>query len=252
MSNFFHVVSTAVICPAGFVPVYGGCYALSSMSLNWFDAAKACVDQGAYLVTFTSSAQNSWVYQFFASRPSMSNLVFWTGLTNIATSARALNFAWMDGTNSTYRSWVTNFPNSWYFDKSCVMANALYGTNTWRNDYCSNAYLAMCKWNETVSAPQGNLHMACVFCTAGFYLLHPFGLSLLSSQSPAQALYARRRSLTSPAVATSLPPTLTTGSTPLSPVRSRARTSPASTRWKSLAGCMSSTQHTPFLPVMSG
>ena len=138
-------MSSTITCPSNFVYIYHGCYQVTPVGYSWFQAVTVCQQQGAYLATFTSTAQARWVSEYFWS-VGYSNNKLWIGLNDIAQS---YDFQWIDGSYSDLRMWASYQPDETYGTEHCANME-IYNQGLWSVNPCSNQFNALCKWNEAI------------------------------------------------------------------------------------------------------
>ena len=117
---------------------------------NWLDAVLTCQQQGAYLATFHSQVENRWVYEYFRSKGQTGSSI-WIGLNDISKEG---NYQWIDGSGgiASYSNWISGEPNNANGAQNCMVLWSGY-QGKWGDIECGNQYVAMCKWNGTISNP---------------------------------------------------------------------------------------------------
>jgi hypothetical protein len=76
--------------------------------MTWPDARDYCEDDGGYLVTITSAAENQYVW---ARRPGFGGWSgSWLGASDTATEG---TFVWVTGEDFTYENWAPDDPNNY-------------------------------------------------------------------------------------------------------------------------------------------
>ena len=127
---------------------------MTDMSYTWNDAAVACENEGAYLASIESAAQNNWIYEYFRTENDVTASI-WIGLNDIS---KDLNFEWIDGSGApTYTSWYSGDPNNYQGQEHCV---AIFANQqgTWVDMACANVLRALCQQNQTfTSSPEGTI-----------------------------------------------------------------------------------------------
>ena len=144
--------------------VNGGCYRLTTTTQSWFGSVAACEQPqaGAFLASFDSESEFSWVYQYFA----LSGQNVWIGLNNIE---RAGLFQWTDGSNATFQYWAANQPASATLDQRCVQVGSTQSNGQWNLASCATSYKAICKYDPTVVQQENGTTMCIVKISAKLY-----------------------------------------------------------------------------------
>ena len=96
---------------------------------NWAASEAYAVSQGGHLVSIDDAAENTFILSTF--RPSGS---IWIGLERVGLGSSVADFAWTDGSTSTYRNWNANEPNNF---GGTEYATHMYSNGQW-NDINGN------------------------------------------------------------------------------------------------------------------
>ena len=112
----------------------GVCYSyFTDTGISWQDARLECVSRGYDLATVTSLTENTLLNNL-APGPKC-----FIGLNDIDTDG---TFMWADGSNSSYRRWLSGQPNNAGGNQYCV------GTSTnnqfWYDDPCTSHSCYFC------------------------------------------------------------------------------------------------------------
>ena len=122
-------------------------------SYSWFDAVQACQQNGAYLATITSTAQNRWLFEYYRGLGQTGGSI-WLGGNDITKEG---TFQWIDGSGNTshFHYWAANQPDNSGGAENCLSWWAGYN-GQWDDYPCGNVYKGLCKWsNTTVVTPKG-------------------------------------------------------------------------------------------------
>ena len=96
---------------------------------NWAASEAYAVSQGGHLVSIDDAAENSFILSTF--RPTGS---IWIGLERVGLGASVADFAWTDGSASTFRNWASGEPNN---AGGIEYATHMYSNGQW-NDLNGN------------------------------------------------------------------------------------------------------------------
>ena len=96
---------------------------------NWAASEAYAVSQGGHLVSIDDAAENSFILSTF--RPTGS---IWIGLERVGLGASVADFAWTDGSASTFRNWASGEPNN---AGGIEYATHMYSNGRW-NDLNGN------------------------------------------------------------------------------------------------------------------
>ena len=96
---------------------------------NWAASEAYAVSQGGHLVSIDDAAENSFILSTF--RPTGS---IWIGLERVGLGASVADFAWTDGSASTFRNWAGGEPNN---AGGIEYATHMYSNGRW-NDLNGN------------------------------------------------------------------------------------------------------------------
>ncbi|CAH1779946.1 unnamed protein product [Owenia fusiformis] len=137
-------------CAAGWSDYLLGsyCYKVSAVlpnyRLNWLDARKNCIDQGAELASFHDDDEHDFVYKNFIFGESDEPL--WIGLNNRDTEE---GHKWSDGSSVTYTNWADGEPNNWGDRENCVeMKNS---DGKWNDMNCGRTRNWVCKIQKGIT-----------------------------------------------------------------------------------------------------
>jgi hypothetical protein len=123
-----------VACTESGAIMFGGhCYWLVTQNAKQAQAATACMNAGAHLVTITSSAEQSAVV-------ALGNTERWTDLYRTTGAATDANYAWLTGeSRNGYSAWAPNEPNN---TGQCA---TLLGTGLWNDQNCGQSLDYICE-----------------------------------------------------------------------------------------------------------
>jgi hypothetical protein len=135
-------------------PLTGHCYVAWPMLLNFTDAERACLDQGAHLAAVTSSAEQDLVHDV------ASDAVSWIGVARIGTNNRV---EWTDGERESYQAFRAGEPS--LGQDACVVMLPLGGA--WEDRPCG--------WPQVGLLPPSPASTAAYVCehTCGNGVLDP-------------------------------------------------------------------------------
>jgi len=125
------------------------CYeAFIGTPTNWSTAVMNCKANGGYLVTVTSSQEQSTVNEI---APPTQN--FWIGLSDLQTTQI---WNWITGETFNFTSWLPTFPDN-DTTMNCVKENP---AGDWANEDCGVILDYVCEYENNTSAPTTGLTTA--------------------------------------------------------------------------------------------
>uniref|UniRef100_A0A8C5QMF7 C-type lectin domain-containing protein n=1 Tax=Leptobrachium leishanense TaxID=445787 RepID=A0A8C5QMF7_9ANUR len=128
------------LCGADWAHHSFSCYYLSSDTLSWQDAKKACESMNSHLLVINNNEEQRFISTF--SRPFTS----WIGLTDADGS-----WEWVDGTpyDSTPKSWQDGQPDDYYYHQlgggeDCAQMKFIT-TAGWNDEHCTRKQYYICE-----------------------------------------------------------------------------------------------------------
>ncbi|MDP2808514.1 MAG: C-type lectin domain-containing protein [Rhodocyclaceae bacterium] len=124
-------------------PANGHSYQRFDVAKTWSQAKDACANQGGYLATITSQAENDWIVK--------NSLQGTSNSTRLGGSDEQIEgtWIWITGESFVYTNWNSGEPNSGYggYEEDSLFFNA---DGTW-NDGSSNVAASsyLCEWNSS-------------------------------------------------------------------------------------------------------
>lgn len=131
-------------------PDNGHLYQYVSSGLTWANAQGACLTTGGHLVTLTTAAENTWVWNRFGTIDPTKSI--WLGGTDEATEGR---WKWVSGEPFDYANWVPGQPDNWN-DQDYMIYNPWYFPHypgQWDDEHGDSVLPYICEWDT----PKANL-----------------------------------------------------------------------------------------------
>jgi hypothetical protein len=128
-----------IFCTSGYSYLSNKCTKLVTTTTSWSNAEKNCELDGGKLVTFSSSTENTAVFEAYQK-----SIPYWIGLTDEASEG---NFIWLDGTTPSFFPWSasSSAPDNTGPSGSpanCVMTQE---SGEWNDRKCSDFYSSVCE-----------------------------------------------------------------------------------------------------------
>jgi len=92
---------------------------------DWAPSEAYAISQGGHLVSIDDAAENTFILGTFRSVGSI-----WLGLERVGTGNNLADFAWTDGSASTFRNWAGGEPNNYGGNENVVH---MYSNGTWND-----------------------------------------------------------------------------------------------------------------------
>jgi hypothetical protein len=127
------------------------CYLISTeLSLNYFEAAKYCNQEGhGYLTSIHSTRENRRLYELLRLYGLVRRDV-WIGFNDIDEEK---NFQWLDQTVVTFRGFSGNQPDNDRGYEHCVGFWSEWAVSSWNDFPCTTQANFICEWNKTLTIP---------------------------------------------------------------------------------------------------
>lgn len=105
-------------------PATGHWYFLTPTEMSWSDAELYATQNGGHLVTINDAAEQQWIQSSFPSQH------LWTGLYRNSGSNLLTGWKWVSGSDSSYRNWDAQEPNSW---NGLELCGQIYPSGLWND-----------------------------------------------------------------------------------------------------------------------
>ena len=92
---------------------------------DWAASEAYAISQGGHLVSINDAAENTFINSTFSSAGSL-----WLGLERVGAGNDLADFAWTDGSASSFRNWANGEPNNYGGDENVVH---MYTNGTWND-----------------------------------------------------------------------------------------------------------------------
>ncbi|KAK3100720.1 hypothetical protein FSP39_024244 [Pinctada imbricata] len=132
-------------CPGGWVGINDYCYQVNTkpknQHLNYDEASRDCVSQGATLASLHSSNDSDTLWSKYLTMTNTGN--YWIGLNDKSVVGNQKVYRWTDGTALDFTKWAPKQPDNYKGREDCVelvMYQAL-----WNDQVCSNRRNWICK-----------------------------------------------------------------------------------------------------------
>ncbi|XP_028618313.1 regenerating islet-derived protein 3-gamma isoform X2 [Grammomys surdaster] len=140
------VPSSRISCPKGSRAYGSYCYAMFSVSKNWFDADLTCQKRpSGHLVSVLSGAEASFVSSMIKSSGNSGQNV-WIGLHDptLGQEPNRGGWEWSNADVMNYFNWETNPSSS--SGSYCGALSRASGFLRWRENYCTSELPYVCKF----------------------------------------------------------------------------------------------------------
>ena len=124
----FGASAQAAVATGPTISYNGHAYTLLTAD-DWAPSEAYAISQGGHLVSIDDAAENSFILSTF--RPVGS---IWIGLERVGLGSSITDFAWTDGSASTFRNWAGGEPNN---AGGIEYATHMFGNGQW-NDLAGN------------------------------------------------------------------------------------------------------------------
>jgi len=131
--------SGACTCDTNWSKYSNHCYRLFKEAVSWQSAKQKCVDKGGYLVTITSSAEQTFIRNLYNG--SGTDMATSIGLSDIALET---DFKWVTGEAYVFKYWRSGNPDDTPPGEDCVSFNQ-QEDNRWNDDGCSKGFFYICE-----------------------------------------------------------------------------------------------------------
>uniref|UniRef100_A0AAY5EDW0 C-type lectin domain-containing protein n=1 Tax=Electrophorus electricus TaxID=8005 RepID=A0AAY5EDW0_ELEEL len=130
-------------CPVGWTALGSSIYYISKATNDWSHSRKDCQERGADLVVINSrEEQNNFITHIGAiENVTLHSDRVWTGLVNDP-------WNWSDQSNSEFRNWKSNSPNTLTPAEKCVTVKRADKKESWNIESCEKKHPFICHESE--------------------------------------------------------------------------------------------------------